>query len=295
MSYDLDFDTDRFQVADDGTVTYIGEGEDYEALESQGYRYELDVHVIENGVDLRGRPMITGRAMATVFVDILNIPEVPDPPQAPVMSRISRTGAWCQWEEPHYAAQGAERPTKYVFQLADGDGELLREFTLTAEEAGEAEFRQALTGLTPETAYRLRLRAENGVGTSEWSAPAAFETHPVNLPPTVANPPADREYRIAHVNGQYQYRNERVELAGIFDDPEGREMTVEASSGNTGVASIAGDGVHEDNGTLSILVKSPGTAVITLTATDEDPLRDPDAIEPGKTVTTTFTVTVVAE
>ena len=35
--------------------------------------------------------------------------------------------------------------------------------------------------------------------------------------------------------------------------------------------------------------------MITLTATDEDPLRDPEAIEPGKTVTTTFTVTVVAE
>ena len=140
MTYRLDFDTDRFHVANDGAVTYVGDGEDYEALESQGYSYELDVHVIENGVDLKGRPMITGRAMATVFVDILNIPEVPDPPSSStVVSRISRTGAWCQWQERAHLRPPREprSPPSTSSSSADGEGDTPpRLHPVTAEAGG---------------------------------------------------------------------------------------------------------------------------------------------------------------
>ena len=140
----------------------------------------------------------------------------------------------------------------------------------------------------------MRVRGVNPVGNGPWSEYGEFATPPDNMPPTVANPIADQEQTIAPNGDAYMGFYLTVPLAGVFSDPEDTEMTVRVVSDNPAVVRVIDTNrgpVYEDVADLSLRINRPGTAVITLTATDEDPLRH-GGQEHGKSVTTSFTITV---
>lgn len=291
LTYELDADRELFRVGEDGGVRYTGEGEDYESLDGQQHRYELDVRVTENGQDLKGRPMRTGHMRVTVMVNITDVPEVPGASAPPGFRQPGRTAVEYYWHSADIAFVGADAVTSYDFEFRPAGGDNTA-FSWTVEEAREAEYTGELTGLTADTTYQMQVRAVNATGPGPWSEYGEFTTPPENEPPTVANPIADRNETIVREGAGYRPHTLRIPLSGVFNDPEDTDMEVRVSSSNLDVVSVVNmprGPVYEDVADLQLRVKKPGTAVITMVATDEDPHTGQ---ENGESVTTTFTITV---
>ena len=72
------------------------------------------------------------------------------------------------------------------------------------------------------------------------------------------------------------------DVSGFFEDPEGATLTFTAESGNTNAATVA-----VSTNQVTVTRNAPGTAVITVTATEPTSSDDPQ-----QTVKGTFTVTV---
>lgn len=289
LTYELDADRELFSVGEDGGVRYTGEGEDYESLADQQHGYELDVRVTENGQDLKGRPIRTGHMRVTVTVNITDVPELPGASAPPGFRQPGRTQVEYYWHSADIAFVGADAVTSYQFELKPDGGEA-QTFPTTVAEAKEAAYKGTLSGLTADTRYRMRVRAVNPEGEGPWSEYSEFTTPPHNAPPAVANPIADQSHTIEQRNGSYVIKLVKIPLSGVFEDPEGRGMNVEASSSDTATVAVVpnhGEPVYLDIADLGLKLKQPGTAVITLTATDQDPLEGAVL-----SVSTTFTITV---
>jgi hypothetical protein len=85
------------------------------------------------------------------------------------------------------------------------------EGAVTAHEEGtetEETLERQLTGLSPDTTYRLRLQAENADGQSEAVATNTFTTEEVTAPIVEANEAADVTYTTAKASGTVEIANE---------------------------------------------------------------------------------------
>ena len=71
-----------------------------------------------------------------------------------------------------------------------------------------------------------------------------------------------------------------TDVSGFFEDPEGTTLTFGAESGNTNAATV-----EVNNNTVTVTRNAPGTAEITVTATE------PSGSDPQQSVKGTFTVT----
>ena len=101
---------------------------------------------------------------------------------------------------------------------------------------------------------KVVVTADNGV---QRTYTLAITREP-NKPPTVASAIADAS--ISNESGTHD-----VSLSGVFDDAEGDDLTVTASSSDESVATVS---VSADYSTLTVSAQSRGTATITVTAAD---------------------------
>ena len=107
--------------------------------------------------------------------------------------------------------------------------------------------------LTGGDTYNIKVRALSSEGNSEWSDTAQITAN--SAPTLVGTIPA----QVVAVSGG----TASINAQNYFNDPDGQELNISASSSDTTVATVT-----ENSGMLTITGKNTGTATITVTATD---------------------------
>ncbi len=138
-------------------------------------------------------------------------------------------------------------------------GTLLTTFTIDADALGREPITQSGVALDA-VQYQVRMLANSDsvscdVVGSSYSAIASVTVLPANQAPTVASAIADQSL----VSGA----TATVDISSTFSDPENDALTYAASSDDTAKATVALSGT-----TLTVTGAAPGTAKITVTATD---------------------------
>ena len=110
-----------------------------------------------------------------------------------------------------------------------------------------------LTSLTGGDTYNIKVQALSSEGNSEWSDTANITAN--SAPTLVGTMPA----QVVAVGGG----TATINAQNYFNDPDGQELNISASSSDTTVATVT-----EESGTLTITGKALGTATITVTGTD---------------------------
>ena len=110
-----------------------------------------------------------------------------------------------------------------------------------------------ITALTGGNTYDIKVRALSSEGNSEWSNTTNITAN--SAPTSVGTIPA----QVVAVGGG----TASINAQNYFNDPDGQELNISASSSDTTVATVT-----EESGTLTITGKALGTATLTVTATD---------------------------
>ena len=149
-------------------------------------------------------------------------------------------------------------------------------WTTIASHSGKHPPPFVVTGLTNGTAYTFQVRT-NGSSSSSSELTATPNETVSNRAPVVASAISDQTVAAG--------ATATVAVGSVFSDPDGDALTLSASSGSAGTATVSLSGT-----TLSIAGVAAGTATIFVTATDPGGLRISDSF----VVTVTNRAPVVA-
>ena len=134
-----------------------------------------------------------GRAAITVTVNITDVDEPPDTPQAPGVTAVSSTSLKASWTAPDN--RGRPPIDGYVVQhRIDQDNSNWED----SGHSGSA-IQATITGLEPGAAYKVQIKAVNHEGFSGWSEPGASRT---NQSPAVEIGFEHPEYSVPEGNAQ---------------------------------------------------------------------------------------------
>ena len=300
-TYELESDANgRFRLDEGGDgawqLRYVGEGENYEALRF-GDRASADFHLQLRASEPPHKPgkrNPAGTAKATVIVSVTDLPETPAGASlAPALEGIQQNQAGLRWHKPPATESGNEAVTKYRVCLqtaaaASQDDCANGELTLYGATAHQSS--QTISGLDPETRYRVRVSAQNRFGWGSWSAGIEFVTKKPNRPPVVDQGIADLTVTLAATNDGPGTKIVYVGLRDAFSDPDEHDsVELEVSGFSSSDEDVVTVGCASStsceslsNQNLKLVAKSAGTADITVTVADEG----------GLTVSDTFRVTI---
>ena len=176
--------------ADGDALTYTLTGPDASAFALNETSGQLQTHTALN-YEAKARYTVTvavsdahgGRTSLPVTILVTDVDEPPDAPDAPTVTGATSTSLTVVWQAP----ANAGRPP-------------LSDYDLQYRVAGRGPFTNAdydgtgttatLSGLTPNTAYQVQVRASNHEGTSPWSLSGTGRTN-ANTNPTVAETPGE--------------------------------------------------------------------------------------------------------
>ena len=190
---------------------------------------------------------------------------------APVVAQPLSDVIGLEPEETHEVSMSG------AFSDADGDA-----LTITASSSDEAAATVSMsadhstltvTGVAEGTGT-ITVTAQDADGNRVSDSFTVTVSAPANNPPTVSAAIADAI--IVNESG-----TQTVSLTGVFDDADGDDLTVTASSSDESVATVS---VASDQSRLTVTAQARGTATITVTAADGN----------SGTVDDTFTVRVKA-
>ena len=235
-----------------------------------------------------------GSARIDLAITVTDLNEPPDAPIAPTVtapSAVASTSLTVSWTAPNNTGPSSRTAiTDYEVRYREGSIGPFADLVGTTGTATTA----AITGLLPDTAYQVQVRATNAEGTGAWS-PSGSGSTSANQPPEFSPGPVSREVAENSANPTV------VGAPIIATDPNGDPITYRLEGANAGDFRIEATGQvriatvvdHELRPGYSLMVVASddrgGSARIDLTITVTDLNEPPDA--PTAPTVTAFSVT----
>ena len=236
----------------------------------------------------------SARIDLTITVNDLNEP--PDAPAAPTVvapSAVASTSLTVSWTAPNNAGPSSRTAiTDYDVRYREGGTGLFTDLTGTIGIATTA----AITGLSPDTAYQVQVRATNAEGPGAWS-PSGGGTTSANQPPRFNDAPGP----VARAVNENSIVSTRLGAPIAVTDADGDTITYRLEGANAGDFRIDAAGQvstaivvdHELLGSYSLMVVATDNydarAQIELTIMINDLEEPPDA--PAVPTVTAFSAT----
>ncbi len=213
----------------------------------------------------------TGRGTATVTVTAVDEDEnrTDDPFMVTVRNRApTLTGAL---GDLVFGVAGSSRQVPLSGLFSDADGDAL---TYQAKSSDTAYATAAVSGSTLTVTAIAKGTATTTVTAIDGRGGSVAESFGVTVKaaPVVVQPLAD-------ISSLQELEARDIDISAVFKDADGDALTYRASSSNDAMLYVA---VPRDYPLLTLLGEEPGTAIVTLTATDSD----------GNAVQDVFSVTV---
>ena len=247
-----------------------------------------------------------GSARIDLTITVTDLNEPPDAPTAPTVTAFSATDLTrlaVSWTAPNNTGPSSrtaivDYDVRYRLQSSSSAFTDLTGTTGTATTA-------TITGLSPDTAYQVQVRATNAEGAGAWS-PSGSGATSANQPPEFSPGPVSREVAENSTNPTV------VGAAIIATDPNGDPITYRLEGANasdfridaTGQVRVATIVDHELRPGYSLMVVASddrgGSARIDLTITVNDLNEPPDAptaptvVAPSAVASTSLTVSWTA-
>ena len=195
-----------------------------------------------------------GRSSATVSIRVTDADE---PPSAPAAPRVRATaGSTTELEVSWTAPSNTGKPAIASYDLQYREGSSGEWRNGPQEVTGTS---SSLTGLSPGTAYEVRVRGTNAEGDGGWSS-SGRGTTTANSAPTVANPIPERT---ATVDTLFRY----IFPSSTFADADGDPLSYTARQGD-GTALPTWLRFTAGSRTFSGRPTTAGTLTVRVTATD---------------------------